>query len=55
MAGKIEVGAVASVRTKFSREQPDKSKLRPLTNPEGLEQLLLGVFYGERDRVHRGN
>src|ERR1035437_451823 len=55
MGRKVEVGAVASVRTQFSRQQPDESKLRPLPNPEGLEQLLLGVFYGERDRVHGGN
>lgn len=36
-------------------QQPDKSKPRPLTNAEGLEQLSLGVFYGERDRVHGGD
>ena len=53
--GKIEVGAVASVRTKFSRQQPDQSEPRPLTNPEGLEQLLLGMFPSKRDRIHGGN
>ena len=50
-----KAGAVATVRAKFSGQQPDKSELRPLRNPKGPEQLLLGVFYGERDRVRGGN
>jgi len=49
MAGQVEVGAVASIGTEFSRQQPDKGQLRPLRDPEGPEQLLLGVFQGERD------
>ena len=49
-----EVGTVASVRAKLSREQPDKPKLGPLPNAEGPEQLLLGVLDGERDRVSSG-
>ena len=55
MTGKVEVGTVASAGAKFSRQQPNKSKLCPLTDPEGLEQLLVGVFYGKRDRVYCGN
>jgi hypothetical protein len=51
----VEVGAVASVGTEFSCQQPDESKLGPLTNPEGPEQLLFGVVDGERDGVRGGD
>jgi hypothetical protein len=55
MAGKVEVGAVTCIGTEFSRQQPDESQLRPLRNPEALEQLLLGVFQGERDGIRGGS
>src|SRR5271166_851079 len=55
MAGKLDVGAVASVEAKFSRQQTDKSKPRPLTNAKGLEQLSPRVFHSEGDRVHGGD
>lgn len=55
MRGNVEVGAVASVGTEFSCQQPDESKLGPLTNPEGPEQLLLGVVDGKRDGVRGGD
>jgi hypothetical protein len=44
MMRNIEVRAVASIGPKLSGKQPDKGKLRPLSDPEGPEQLLLGVF-----------
>jgi hypothetical protein len=55
MAGQIEVGAVAPAGPQFSRQQPDKSQLRPLANAKRLEQLLLGMLDGQRDRVHGRN
>lgn len=55
MGRQIEVCTVASAGSQFSGQQPDKSQLCPLTNAEGLEQLLLGMLDGQRDRVHGGN
>ena len=52
---KVEVFSVATTRTKFSRKQPHEGKFCPLTNPEGLKQLLTGVFDGEGNRVGCGN
>src|SRR5450631_1003511 len=50
-----KAGAVARVRAEFPGEQPDERELGPLRNAKRPEQLLLGVFYGWRDRVHSGN
>src|ERR1039458_10646467 len=50
-----KAGAVATVRAEFPGQQPDERELGPLRNAKRPEQLLLGVFYGWRDRVHSGN
>src|ERR1035441_3573543 len=50
-----KAGAVAGVRAEFSGQQPDERELGPLRNAKRPEQLLLGVFYGWRERVHSRN
>lgn len=54
MVVEIEVRAVKSA-AKFARQQSDNRELRPLTETEGFEQLLLSVFNGDRDRIGGGN
>src|ERR1700722_7226273 len=55
MAGKLEVASVASLGTEFSGQHPDKGKLGPLGNLKRPEQLSLGVFQRQLDRIRGGN
>ena len=51
--GDVEVAS--STGAEFTGEQPNKRKSRPLTEAEGLKQLLLGVFEGGRNRIDGGD
>src|SRR5215469_13251000 len=51
----IKVGAIASAGTKFSGQQTDKRKLRPLRELERPEKLLLCMLQGERDGIYGAN
>jgi hypothetical protein len=57
--GNFEIGSVApAAGTRFTGEESDECKARPLAKTEGLEQLLFGVLerriYGVNGRDWQG-
>jgi hypothetical protein len=48
-----DVEVAASARAQLSGKKPHEGKSRPLAEAEGTKQLLLGVFEGGADRIHR--
>ena len=51
--GNVEVASSAGAE--LTGEQSNKREPRPLTEAQGLKQLLLGVFEGWRNRIHGRN
>jgi hypothetical protein len=51
--GNVEVAS--STGAELTGEQSNKREPRPLRDAKGLEQLLLGVFEGGRNRIHGRN